>query len=107
MNIISFYAGEDEFLFEMDWEEHIAETPNSKILCHLLCKAHNEYYLQLGSIMLFQIAFNHIDFLLLYETSLLYIRIEINKIMEQNRVTREPYHKKVLGGREIYYSKET
>ena len=38
MHIISFYFGEDD----MDWEENIAETSDSKNLCDLLCAAHYE-----------------------------------------------------------------
>ena len=57
MNIISSYAREYDFLFEMDWEEYFAETPNSKILCHLPCKDHDKHYLELVSIMLFQLYF--------------------------------------------------
>ena len=59
--IISSYAGEDESLIEMDWEEYIAETTNFKELCNLLCKAYPEYYLETVPIMPPQIAFNSID----------------------------------------------
>ena len=33
-NIISYYAGENESLFGMHWEEHLAEIRNSQILSH-------------------------------------------------------------------------
>ena len=57
MRIISSYYGEDN----MDWEEDIAETSNSEKLRYVLGTAHDEYYLELLSIMPPQIAFNHID----------------------------------------------
>ena len=44
---------------------------------------------------------------LFYETSLVQIRIVINKIMNKNRVKREWYNKIFLGGKTMYYNEET
>ena len=57
MQIGSSYAGEDESLFEVDWEKYIAEAANFKKLSNLLCKAHHEYCLELIPIMPPQISF--------------------------------------------------
>lgn len=50
MNVISSFAKELD-LFLMDWEEYIAKTPNSEILCDLIEQARYEYYLKLISIV--------------------------------------------------------
>ena len=55
--IVSSYAGEDESLFEVDWEKYIAKTANFKKLLNLLCKTHHEYCLELIPIMPPQISF--------------------------------------------------
>lgn len=50
MNVISSFAEELD-LFLMDWEEYIAKTSNSEILCDLIEQARYEYYLKLISIV--------------------------------------------------------
>lgn len=102
MRIISSYYGEDN----MDWEEYIAETSNSEKLRYVLCTAHDEYYLELLTIMLPQIAFNHTDLPLYYETDLNQNSKQIDKIMSKNRVKREPFDKNFLDGEALYYKEE-
>lgn len=90
----------------MNWEEYIAETSNSEKLRYVLCTAHDEYYLELLSIMPPQIAFNHIDLPLSYETDLNQNSKQIDKIMSKNRVKREPFDKNFLDGEALYYREE-
>lgn len=54
-----------------------------------------------------QIPFDYMDLYLFYETSLVHIRIIINKIMEQNSVKEDHTIKKFLDGETVYYNEET
>ena len=54
-----------------------------------------------------QIPFDYMDLYLFYETSLVHIRIIINKIMEQNSVKEDHTIKKILDGETVYYNEET
>ena len=87
IHIAFSYSGEDN----RDWEKYFAETSNFKILCNLLCRAHYEVV-------------NTIDPPLFYETELKHIGMGINKIMEENRVKREPFDKQFSCGEAIYYN---
>ena len=49
----------------------------------------------------------NLDYPLFYETSLVRIRIVINKIINKNRAKKEPCNKNILGGKAICYNKET
>ena len=53
-----------------------------------------------------QIAFNHIDLPLSYETDLNQNSKQIDKIMSKNRVKREPFDKNFLDGEALYYKEE-
>ena len=54
-----------------------------------------------------QIPFDYMDLYLFYETSLVHIRIVINKIMEQNSVKEDHTIKKFLDGETVCYSEKT
>ena len=79
----------------MDWEEYLAETSNSEKLCDLLCTARYDYYLKLVNTMHPLHAFNHTDLPLFYKTDLNHITMQINKIMEKNRVKKNHTMKKI------------
>ena len=84
----------------MDWEEYVAERPNSQILYNFQWEAYDEL------ITLSQTIFNRIYPFLIYKIDLNPVNGRISKIMERNRVTRDPYDKKILVGETIYYNKE-
>lgn len=71
----------------MDWEEYVKETSCLRILQDLLFPA-NTYHPSLR------------------ETDIKHFSDKINKEIEQNRVTREPYDKIFFGKEPIYHNRE-
>ena len=76
----------------------------------LLIKAFYGCYLKLKLIpnMSTSLAYElaNLNCILFFETILVLIRIAINKIMNKNRVRREPYNENVLVRKAIYYNEK-